>query len=100
MDKNAYAKGWWDAMAKKRDPQGVTYTWSEPPAIPVSEISRILVNTRKNVLNLCKQGKWNHIDKEICEKIIDILRDALELRRRSRVSTHNGSHGQMVRSTA
>lgn len=79
MDKNAYAKGWWDAMAIKRDPKGQAYTWS-PPSIPVSEISRILVNYRKNVIN-----KRLGLRKTLILRVIEDIRRELELRRRSRV---------------
>lgn len=81
MDKNAYAKGWWDAMVKKRDPQGVVYTWSEPPAIPVSEISRLLILAKKELRN--KRPGCGAL--ACTQLVLRIIRDKLELRRRSRV---------------
>lgn len=67
--------------AVKRDPQGVTYTWSEPPSIPVSEISRLLILLKKYYINNMPYSKSRN-DRLYA---IDDVREKLELRRRSRV---------------
>ena len=66
-----YKKGWDDCASQ--------------PQIAVSEISRILVNYRKNLINnskKCKIIKYPHALDVVAE-----IRKALELRRRSREKT-------------
>ncbi len=61
----------------------INIQWKKSPSIPVSEISRILINLRKNMKNSKELKKIKFIDAHI-DGFITAVRTSLELRRRSR----------------